>query len=146
MSVQIGHGLIVLQFTISITVIISTLIVYKQLYYLQHKPLGFQREQVMVLNIPQELAASGTVATLNKALAGLAYVQGVSLIGSHSLPSQEMNLSAFNLEKNGKIRPLPQRSIDVDENYLSVLGIPLVAGRNFSTPRISSEKTEVVHE
>ncbi|GAB4020224.1 ABC transporter permease [Spirosoma koreense] len=145
-SVQIGQGLLVFQFTISITIIIGTLVVYKQVHYLKKKPLGFQKEQVLVLDIPPAVTPGAPYA-LKKTLAGLAYVRSVALIGSHSLPSQEMNLSAFNLEKNGKMLPLPQRSIDVDENYLTVLGIPLVAGRNFSHPGVSGEKTgPVIHE
>ncbi|GAB4029309.1 ABC transporter permease [Spirosoma jeollabukense] len=145
--VQISQLLVVLQFTISITIIIGTLVVYKQLHYLQHKNLGFQGEQVLILDIPQEAANRGTISSLKKALSGLAYVRGVALIGSHSLPGQEMNLSAFNLEKDGKMLPLPQRSIGVDENYLTLLGIPLIAGRNFVDARMGSEqKGEVVHE
>lgn len=146
-KIQPGQLLVVLQFAISVVIIIGTLIVYKQLRYLQHKNLGFQREQVLVLDIPGEAAASGAIATLKKALAGLSYLRGVALSGSNSLPSQEMNLSAFNLEKGGKMLPLPQSTIGIDENYLAVLGIPLVAGRNFATPNSSDENTgDVIHE
>ncbi|GAB4043310.1 ABC transporter permease [Spirosoma jeollabukense] len=145
-KVQLGQGLVVLQFTISITIIIGTLVVYKQLHYLQHKNLGFQREQVLVLDVPPA-AASGAISTLKKALSELTYLRAVALSGSNSLPSQEMNLSAFNLEKDGKMLPLPQRSIDIDENYLAVLGIPLVAGRNFTTVKLSAEKPgEAIHD
>lgn len=145
--VQMGQLLVVIQFTISITIIIGTLVVYKQLHYLQHKNLGFQGEQVLILDIPQQAVNSGAIASLKEALAVLAYVRGVALIGSHSLPSQEMNLSAFNLEKDGKMLPLPQRSIGVDENYLTLLGIPLIAGRNFVDARMRGEETgQVVHE
>ena len=146
-KVQLRQGLIVLQFTMSIAIIIGTLIVYKQLRYLQHKNLGFQREQVLVLDVPEEAATSGAISSLKKALSGLSYLRGVTLSGANSLPGQEMNLSAFNLEKNGKMLPLPQRSIDIDENYLAVLGIPLVAGRNFTTAKPSNEKPgEVIHD
>ncbi|GAB4038465.1 ABC transporter permease [Spirosoma gilvum] len=142
---QVGQSLMVLQFTISVAIIIGTLVVYKQLRYLQHKDLGFQGEQVLVVDIPQA-AANGAIP-LKKALSGLAYLRGVTLIGSNSLPSQEMNLSAFNLEKDGKMLPLPQRTINVDENYLTVLGIPLVAGRNFTTSTSSLQKNgEAIHE
>ena len=144
---RLGQGLVVLQFTISVAIIIGTLIIYKQLHYLQNKPLGFQREQVLVVDIPQEAAAGGAMPTLKKVLSTFAYFRGVALSGSNSLPGQEMNLSAFNLEKDGSMFPLPQRMIDVDENYLDVLDIPLVAGRNFATPKLSREKTgATIHE
>lgn len=145
-KVQLGQGLVVLQFTIAVTIIIGTLIVYKQLSYLQHKNLGFQREQVLVLDVPEEAAASGAISTFKKALSGLAYSHGVALSGANSLPGQEMNLSAFNLEKEGKMLPLPQRSIDIDESYLTVLGIPLVAGRNFITAPSAEKPGEAIHD
>lgn len=47
------------------------------------------------------------------------------------------------MEKDGKPQPLPQRAIDVDENYLAVLGIPLLAGHNFSLLQPRKEKPEV---
>ena len=143
----VGQGLVVVQFTISVAIIIGTLIVYKQLRFWQSKPLGFRSEQVLVLNIPGEAAAGGAIPALKAALSGLAPVQQVALSGSNSLPSQEMNLSAFNLQKDGKMLPLPQRIIAIDENYLAVLDIPLMAGRNFTTPKPSGEQIGVaIHE
>jgi len=142
--VQLSQLLVVLQFTMSTAIIIGTLVVNRQLAYLHHKKLGFQGEQVLVLAIPQEAASIGTVSSLQKSLAGLAHVQEVALIGPHSLPSQEMNLSAFNVEKQGQMLPLPQRSIDVDENYLPLLGIPLLAGRNFVTPKPDNQLADTV--
>ncbi|MCU0286683.1 MAG: ABC transporter permease, partial [Acidobacteria bacterium] len=43
------RGLVVLQFTISITLIISTLVVMNQLHYIKNKKLGFEKEQVVVV-------------------------------------------------------------------------------------------------
>lgn len=143
----IGQGLVVMQFTISLAIITGTLIVYKQVSYMQNKSLGFQREKVLVLDIPQEAASTGDVNAFKQAISEFAYFHGVSLCGSNSLPSQDMNLSAFNLEKEGKFLPLPQRVIDIDENYLTVLGIPLIAGKNFTALTKSDEQSSnTIHE
>jgi len=137
-----GQGLVILQFTISIAIIVSTLIVYKQLRYLQQKQLGFQTEQVLVIDIPGEVIASGAISAFKKSLSQLVSFRKVALSSSNSLPSQEMNLSAYNIEKDGKMLPLPQRVIGIDEDYLDVLRIPLVAGRNFTTPKLNGMKPD----
>jgi len=57
-SKGIRSALVVLQFTISITLIISTIIVYNQLNYLQEKNIGMDKQNVMVLRNTSRLANS----------------------------------------------------------------------------------------
>src|ERR1700754_928674 len=48
-SASLRSGLVVFQFFISTCLIVGTTIVYKQLFYIQHKKLGYDRDQVMVV-------------------------------------------------------------------------------------------------
>ena len=48
-SVLLRNWLIIFQFTVSVLLIISTVVVYKQLRYIQNKNLGFDQEQVLVI-------------------------------------------------------------------------------------------------
>ena len=54
-SGRLRSFLVVFQFSISIFLIIGTLVIYKQLNYIQTKDLGYNRQQVMVINAPYEL-------------------------------------------------------------------------------------------
>ncbi len=133
----LGQGLVVFQFAISVTLIIGTLVVYAQLSYLQQKSLGFRKEQVLVVDVPADPAAMRTMPGLRAALANHTAFRGVALNGSMSLPSQEMNLAEFHVQEagSGHMQTRPRQYIDIDENYLPLLDIPVVAGRNFAPRR-----------
>ncbi len=60
---SLRQGLVVLQFAISIGMIVGTAVVYKQMMYVQNQRLGFNQEQMVLINIPgnQPLAKSRTL-------------------------------------------------------------------------------------
>jgi putative ABC transport system permease protein len=48
-GVVLRKALVVAQYTISISLIVSTLVVYSQLNFMEHQPLGFDKDQVLVI-------------------------------------------------------------------------------------------------
>ncbi len=141
------QGLVVLQFTISIAMIIGTLVVFTQLRYLQNKNLGFHKEQVLVIDIPDDRPSIASMPQLKQRLSQYAGFRKVALSGYNSLPSQDTDVDAFGLEKGGQLITRPLSNINIDENYLELLRIPLVAGRNFnSTDAVTAQKGFIVNE
>ncbi len=130
--------LIVLQFTVSIAMMGSTLAVYRQLRYLQTTHVGFEHQQIVVLNVPSEQAAVEKMPALRNALDQYSQFPQVALVGYNSLPGRDTDVDAFGLEKGGQMVTQPFSNINVDEYYLATLNIPLVAGRNFN-PRAAAE-------
>lgn len=124
--------LVVAQFTISVILIISTGMVYKQLQYVKEKPLGYEREQVMI--IPNGAFSFERVSP--------ASVQ--QKFKSHSAVREVAFASHYPtriLSNNSMIRPegFPedeQMTITVNNispEYKSVLELEIVEGRNFSS-------------
>ncbi|MGB3776521.1 MAG: ABC transporter permease [Leeuwenhoekiella sp.] len=72
----IRNGLVVFQFSIAITLIICTLVVFSQLRYTQQKDLGFGKEQVLVINNAESLGNSET--SFKKELTALTGVEAAS--------------------------------------------------------------------
>jgi putative ABC transport system permease protein len=126
------QGLVVLQFSISIAMIIGTLIVFTQMRYLQTKNLGFHKDQVVVIDIPDDRASISAMPGLRQRLAQYTSFRKVALSGYNSLPSQDTDVDAFGLEKGGQWITKPLNNINLDEHYLELLQIPLLAGRNFA--------------
>ncbi|GAB3025472.1 ABC transporter permease [Spirosoma pulveris] len=133
-SISLRSGLVVVQFFISITLIVSTTVVYRQLSYIQNKKLGYDKEQVLVL--PETWLLGKNEEAFRNQLMQDSRVVNVSTSGY--LPAGPGNNNNFFVypESNRNGDPVPQivktLRYDVDYNYIPTLGIQLATGRNFS--------------
>ncbi|PWT71310.1 MAG: ABC transporter permease [Bacteroidetes bacterium] len=129
-NVNLRRTLVVLQFAISMTMLICTWVVYSQLTYIRKKDLGFDKNQVMTVIVNTGEDERGKIFAMNN---DFRKVAGVRTVGTgNSYPgSANTNLNLFVVEtKNGNVNKAVE-CYGVDENYLGVLGIPVVKGRNF---------------
>jgi putative ABC transport system permease protein len=123
-------GLVVFQFWISIILLISTGVIYRQLNYIRNKDLGFKREQVMVMQYTNALGAQ-TKAFKNEVLK----IQGISNITMTGyLPTSEWRSDSplFPDAVLDQKKALSAQIWNVDENYVPTLGMQILQGRNFS--------------
>jgi putative ABC transport system permease protein len=135
-------GLVVFQFSISIILIVSTIVVYNQMEYILHKDLGYNKDQVLMIQGTNVLD-DNSLKTLRQNLLNLPAVKSVT--ASNYLPVEGTTRSG-NLfyTLSGKEKDVVGGQIwQVDPGYLSTLGIRLVAGRNFS-PIITGDSQAVV--
>ncbi len=128
-SVSMRSGLVIFQFIASVTLIISIIIIYKQLFFIQHKKLGFDKEQVLVLENTWNLE-NRQEAFRNELLRNPA-VRSVSTASFIPAGNNDLNNNAvYPNDKVGQYVKTP--FYIVDTAYLNTLGIKLIAGRNFS--------------
>ena len=123
--------LVVVQFAMSIFLLVSTAIIYDQLEYINTKRLGFNKEQVMVLPITGSTQRRNT-PVLKERLSQLPGVLGVAT--ASGVPG--MRVIPIMAVRPGGMAPeghLMMATLQVDESFLDVLKIDLAAGRNFST-------------
>ncbi|HEX8041257.1 MAG TPA: ABC transporter permease [Chryseosolibacter sp.] len=121
-------GLIVFQFFMSMILISSALIIYRQLDYLTHKDLGFGKEAVLVIPVKNESGMRRFEALQNELLG----IDGVvSVTASSNIPGGQFN--------QHHIAPLdfPDEEVAsseafVDYDFFRTLNIPLAEGRAFS--------------
>jgi putative ABC transport system permease protein len=124
--------LVVFQFFISQALIIGTLVLIRQMDYFQHKDLGFRRDAVVVVPIPErETPATGDGSSKMRALrddvARLSGVEGGSL--SSTPPSSgSTSTSPFTIEGNDENYTAQMKT--VDGNYVPLYELELVAGHN----------------
>jgi len=130
-NVNLRRTLVVLQFSISMIMLICTWVVYAQLSYLQKKDLGFNKDQVMVVTVNTGEDERGKISAMNNEFRSLAGVRTVGTANCYP-GSKNINLNLFSVEtKNGHVDKAVE-CYGIDENYLPALGIPVVSGRNFS--------------
>ncbi|GAB3895795.1 ABC transporter permease [Spirosoma agri] len=128
-SIGVRSGLVVFQFFISITLMVGTTVVYRQLNYIQHKKLGYSKEQVLVL--PETWLLGKNEALFRNLIMQNPNVVNVSTSGY--LPAGPSNNNNFFVYPETNTTQLVKTlRYDVDYNYIPTLGIKLAAGRNFS--------------
>ncbi len=139
--------LVVTQFAIALVLIIGSLIVYEQLQYTQNKDLGFNGDQVVAVNLPTQRAWEQR-ETIKNSLAQYSGIIELSM--SMGVPGE------FNIRMGNEPDKLaPENKIEseetivfapaiVDDKFLSLLEIDVVAGRSFSEERGTDAKSAYI--
>lgn len=126
------NSLIVVQFSIACLLIISTLIVHQQISYLQQKPMGLDKEQVVSIPVGTELSGNAVLKIMRDRLAdqpNIVAVSGTGVnIGAGLDGSSSRQLFGFLYGK----RDVTCDWLRVDTDYLKTMGIKLLQGRDFS--------------
>ena len=130
-NVNLRRTLVVLQFSISMIMLICTWVVYGQLNYLQKRDLGFDKNQIMTVTVNTGQDERGKIYAMNNEFRN---VPGVKTVGSgDSYPgAQGINLNLFVFQTNTGTVNKAVECYDVDENFMNVLNVPIVRGRNFA--------------
>lgn len=130
-NVTLRRTLVVLQFTISMIMLICTWVVYSQLAYLRKKDLGFNKDQVMTVTVNTGQDERGKISAMNNEFRGLTGVKDVGT-GNASPGARDLNINLFTVQTNTGYRDKGIECYAIDERYFSTLGIKMVKGRNFS--------------
>ena len=133
-------ALVVVQFSISIALIIGVLTVNQQLDYVQNKPLGFEGKDMLVLPINDEIYQN--YENLRRQWLQQDGISSVTM-GSRVPSGRLLDSQDFQAEVDGEMKSATFRvaDIQVDHDYLENLSVNFVAGRNFDRS-LQSDSTE----
>lgn len=121
-------SLIVVQFSLSMGMIICTLVVVQQLFFINSKDVGFDREHIMLIKMNDEV--NDKYAVLKEELKQLSSVQGVTASGQRL--GNNIHQWGTKFRKDTAIVNLAPSNLQVDYDFLEVYGIEMIEGRNFS--------------
>jgi putative ABC transport system permease protein len=137
-------SLVVFQFFVSIALIIATIVVYQQLYFMQNKNLGYDKEQVLFLPdarllgknqdaFKEQLSENKNVvaASISRSVPGLPFMDGTEIYPKND---------------NGNGKEIHANIYHVDGDYLKTLGIRVVSGRNFSKDFLTDSSAVVINQ
>ena len=130
-NVNLRRTLVVLQFSISMVMLICTWVVYSQLSYMQKKDLGFDKSQVMTVTVNTGEDERGKINAMDNEFRS---IPGVKTVGTgNSYPgSPNVNLNLFTVQTDNGYVDKAVECYGIDENYITSLNIPVVRGRNFA--------------
>ena len=136
-GVLLRNVLVVLQFSISIALISATLLIYNQMNFLLNKPLGFEEEQVVVIengfavnNTPQQVNWE-RFETFKDEIVALPQVQNAGY--SSSFPGDALQGFIIRVPGDDQKESLVTRMISVDDDFFDTMGMEVVEGRGFAT-------------
>lgn len=136
------RSLVVFQFVVAIMLVCGMIVISQQLNYMQAKDLGFDAIQKVVIPLRTEAAqknhevlrnALGNIPSINR-VTGTNYAPGSYIWNDFSLYPEGSNMDQAVMVKNSWIQP----------NYLDVMGIRLIAGRNFTNDRETESQNRII--
>lgn len=130
--------LVIFQFTIAIILIIGTLVIYRQLDYVRHKDIGYNREQILIVRNTYSLwtHAKNFQADVEK-LPGVLGTTMTFFLPTNSGAGSSVYFKdpALSADQTVLLSDWP-----VDANYIPLLGMKMLTGRNFT----STDSTSVI--
>ncbi|MEZ0541397.1 ABC transporter permease [Fibrella arboris] len=126
-GITVRQALVVTQFVICQALIIGALVVARQVRYVQQADLGFRKDNVVVVRLPDNNRS--TLTAFRQQLSQYPAVQSVSF--NHRSPANDQLFGgSFKFDNRPDWEPYPVRERLADADYLRTYGLTLVAGRN----------------
>ncbi len=137
--------LVVLQFSVSIILIVATTVVFRQLQYIQDKDLGMDKDHVLTMGYDNALDKQ-----FNAFKTDLLRNPDIESIGRSSrIPSGRLlDYQNASVLQGGSFQPLKVnlKEIGVDEGFIPTFGVRILAGRNFSHDMKTDSNKYIINE
>ena len=138
-------SLVVFQFATSIVLIIGTVVVYKQLNYIQTKKLGFNKDQVLIVNSAGALGDKAE--TFKNEIVNIKGVSSGTLSGYLPVSSSSRSDNTFSKEavmdsRNG----INMQTWIIDHDYIRTMGMDILKGRGFSKDFRGDSSSMIINE
>ena len=127
--------LVTFQFTISIALIISCLVIYSQMQFVKKSEKGFDEKNILYVNLNSKTSASYEL--ISDELSSFPGIISVS-VSAGGKPGVGFTSNGYMPE--GIEKPVMANAVYVDENWIKTMGISLIEGRNFRNRRIDPNK------
>jgi putative ABC transport system permease protein len=137
------NSLIVTQFTIACLLIVCTMIIHQQITYLQQKPMGLDKDQVISVPVGSELNGTTVLKAMRDRLANQPTIAAVSGSGVNVGAGLDGNSSRMMFGFQYGKRDVTCDWLRVDTDYLKTMGVKLIQGRDFS-PEYSTDSSSSI--
>jgi putative ABC transport system permease protein len=130
-SAGLRKALVVFQFSLSIALIAGTIVVYYQMSHLLNNNLGFDKEQMLVLDYNYDQVVNGKTEVLKAELEKIPSVLSVAF--SRSVPGSYFPHAGTEIEgPDGAMQQKGQPIFQVGMDFVTHFGLELIAGRTYS--------------
>jgi putative ABC transport system permease protein len=138
---RLRRVLVVFQFAVSILLIIGTMIMYRQIKYMLNKDVGFNKEQLIVINRAEALGKK--MKSFKETVKNIPGVVNIS--SSTAIPGRTNNNNGYMIEGR-KDETFLMTTSWVDYNFLDTYGMTLESGRPFNESFSSDKNACILNE
>lgn len=145
---SLRKGLVIFQFSASIMLIISTIVINQQINFMQRQDLGMNIEQKLIINTPRILRTgsfTNDIAFFKDRIVANTGVKSVT--ASSAVPGKEIFWTAeFQRLHEAADKFTLCHVVAIDEDFIPAYQIKLLAGRNFTKEMILDDNAIVINE
>ena len=144
-SISLRRTLVVFQFAVSTIMILATLVVYLQMEYINTKDMGFNKSQLLVIDINSGKVRKGA-ETIKNEFERLPQISQVSV--SSRVPGEWKALPKVKVQQTntGALAENDMFFLAVDDDFLSTFEISLLKGRNINSASMADSSAVLLNE
>jgi len=148
-------GLVIVQFTISIVLIVGTIVIYRQLQFISNQNSAYNRSQILSVAVPykiwgkyEEEKRKSLLGSFKKALLDQHNIVDVSLMMTESILNMESSSSGNNIDWDGREKDFtPTISFfHVDTSFKGIVNLEMIAGRWYQPWNTADVHNAVLNE
>ncbi|MGN8224690.1 ABC transporter permease [Gracilimonas sp. BCB1] len=148
-----GHGLfrkglVVFQFSISIVIIAGLLVINNQLRFIQNKNIGFEKDQVVIVEDAYAIGSSNGVDSYKDEVLKSSFIKSATISSFFPVDGYSLNDLAYWPEGASPTQnnTVSLQTWEVDEHYVPTLEMEIIEGRNFSEDRSMDGQAVILNE
>ncbi len=138
------NGLVIFQFVISIILIIGTLTVTRQMDFILNKKLGYNKDQVIMLQSTHTLG--DRIKVFKQELKKIPQIEAVSITGYLPVAGTSRNNGGWYTPSMTEEDAISGQQWAVDDEYVNTLGLTIIKGRDFSIANPGDTKSLIINE
>jgi putative ABC transport system permease protein len=138
---RLRRVLVVFQFAVSILLIVCTMVMYRQIKFMLNKDVGFNKEQLIVINRTEALGTK--MKSFKEVVKGIPGV--INIASSSAVPGRNNSNSGYMMEGRKDETFLMQTNY-IDEDYIATYGMTLESGRTFDKSHSTDKGACLVNE
>lgn len=141
-SRKLRKALVVVQFTLTSTLVILVTVVFKQMSFIRNHDLGFQKEELLLFS-----GDRNKDITVESMKAELLKIPGIKSVGSGSdYPGDRMNITDIAEANHSSEQSVKIQWMFADHDYIPTLGLQFAAGRNFYANGSDKDRSVIINE
>ncbi len=144
-GLRFSKSVTVIQFALSIILIIASITITKQLRFLINQDMGFDKNNVVLVNLPKEQTTLSKANAFKNELETSTQILSTAI--SSNAPGEILGSIAFQLDRDGKAVTKIVNSMNIDYDYISLMSMEFKQGRNFNPEyKADAQQSIIINE